>query len=90
MILTRKCIRDVNKLALNYRSPHALPQKQPNQGVHILNRKIIPTMPLGRGIPPLSVILIFGAFKITIEPKIIIIYILKIVFFAILITIRIS
>jgi hypothetical protein len=65
-------------------------RNSPIRGVHILNRKIIPTMPLGHGIPPLSIILIFGAFKITIEPKTIIKDILMIVFFAILIIIRIS
>jgi hypothetical protein len=65
-------------------------RNSPIRGVHVLNRKITPSMLLGRAIPPLSVILIFGAFKITIATKTTIKDILMIVYLAILIIIRIS
>jgi hypothetical protein len=68
---------------------HSL-RNSPIRGFYVSIGQNTSDMPLGRGIPPLSVILVFGAFKITIEPKTIIKDILKIVFFAILIINRIN
>jgi len=47
-------------------------RNSPIRGVYVSIGQNTSDMPLGHGIPPLSIILIFGAFKIILEPKTII------------------